>query len=253
VRAGAISSLSYLRADALRSHLGALLGDPSENVREEAARAVIGLEARDAVRALVDLLRDRSDRTKTLAIDALAKLEAPELRPHLPELLAHGRERVRELAAAATGTQRVRETVPVLLSIASGNNGYALRRATLKALGDIGDPSAVQPLRELLGDVVSSTDAAAALAALGQAGEAALLEASDSGDAAVSRAALGGLLKVDTRAALGRILAADGGRGSGIRLGEWVGLTTSLHLELLSDPRPYVRAAAAGVWNVHPV
>lgn len=45
VRVGATGSLRYLRAAALGPHLAVLLRDPSEDVREEAARAVVDLKA----------------------------------------------------------------------------------------------------------------------------------------------------------------------------------------------------------------
>jgi HEAT repeat protein len=244
VREGAVASLRYLRGEPLRPLLAGLLRDPSEDVREEAGRAVVGLAAGETVPLLVDLLSERSGRTRALAVDALSKLGAPELRPRIPELIADRDERVVKLAVAAAGSLRAREAVPALLSLASGRGDYQEWSDAIEALGNIGDPSAVQLLDELLGDVVRSYRAALALAEIGPAGEQALLEAADSGDAARSRAAVGGLLRVDTNAALDRILAATADP-DWLRLGEWVGLTAPIRLELLNDPRGHVRAAAA--------
>jgi HEAT repeat protein len=227
VRVGATGSLRYLRAAALRPHLAVLLRDPSEDVREEAARAVVDLKAEEVAPLLVDLLSDRSPRTRALSIDALSKLKAPGLCPRLPELIADRDERVRDLAVAAAGSLRSREAMPALLSLADTRKGYsAAAWAATVALGDIGDPSAVQPLRELLDDTLLSREAGIALAKLGPAGEGALLETAESGDAAQSRAAVRGLLRVGTRAALDRILRATADAGSEVRLEEWVGLTT---------------------------
>ena len=177
-------------------------------------------------------------------MDALSKLGAPELRPHIPKLIADRDERVQKLAVAAAGSLRAREAVPALLSLAGGRGDYQEWSDAIKALGEIGDPSAVPLLDGLLGDVARSYSAALALAQIGPAGEQALLEAADSGDAARSRAAVGGLLRVDTSAALDRILAATADP-DWLHLGDWVGLTTPIRLELLNDPRGHVRAAAA--------
>lgn len=148
---------------------------------------------------------------------------------------------------AAAGSLRSREAMPALVSLADKRNGYSVGRAATEALGDIGDPAAVPLLRDLLGDTVLSREAGIALAKLGPAGEGALLETADSGDAAQSRAAVEGLLRVGTTAGLDRILRATTDAGSEVRLREWVGLTTPIRLELLSDSRAHVRAAAARV------
>jgi HEAT repeat protein len=251
VRVGATGSLRYLRAAALRPHVAGLLRDPSEDVREEAARAVVDLKVEEVAPLLVDLLSDRSSRTRALSVDALSKLKAPGLGPLLPELIADKDERVRDLAVAAAGSVRSREAISALISLANMRHGYSVARAATEALGDIGDPAAVQPLRELLGDTVLSREAGIALAKLGPAGEAALLESADSGDPARSRAAVDGLLRVDTKAALDRILRATADAGAEVRLREWVGLTTPIRLDLLSDPRAHVRAAAARISEAH--
>jgi HEAT repeat protein len=175
-------------------------------------------------------------------VDALAKLDAPELRPHITLLIADREKRVRELAVAAAGSLRAQEAVPALLSLAGGRGDQEWREA-IEALGKIGDPSAVPLLGGLLGDDPRYYSAALALAEIGPAGEQALLEAADSGDAARSRAALIGLLRVDASAALDRILAAT--TDPDLRIGDWVGLTDAIRLELLNDSRGHVRAAAA--------
>jgi HEAT repeat protein len=251
VRVGATGSLRYLWSAALRPLLPVLLRDPSEDVREEAARAVVDLRAEAAVPLLVDLLSDRSPRTRALSVDALSKLKAPGLCPRLPKLIADRDERVRDLAVAAAGSMRCREATTALLLLADERNDYLVARAATEALGDIGDPSAVPRVRELLGDTVLSRDAGIALEKLGPAGERALFESAESGDAAERRAAVQGLLRVGTRAALDLILRASADAGSEVRLREWVGLTTPIRLELLSDPRVHVRAAAARVSEAH--
>jgi hypothetical protein len=53
VRKYAIRSLNNLLAEPLRPHLAGLMRDPSEDVREQAARAVVGLAAREAVPVLL--------------------------------------------------------------------------------------------------------------------------------------------------------------------------------------------------------
>ncbi len=245
VRKDAISSLPYLRAEPLRPYLAGLMRDPSEDVREQAARAVVDLEAREAVPLLVDLLSDRSGRTRALAVDALLQLDVPELRPHITLLIADRDERVQKLAVAAAGRLRAREAVPALLVLAAGPGFHPEWIDAIKALGDIGDPSAVPLLGGMLSDPTGRSHLAAlALAEIGPAGEQALLEAAHSGDAARSRAAVGGLLRVDTSAALDGILAAAAADPD-VRIGDWVGLTDPIRLELLNDSRGHVRAAAA--------
>jgi HEAT repeat protein len=82
--------------------LTALLKDPDEDVRKEAADALgeCGKEARDAVKALAELLKDTDKEVRCAAAEALGNI-GPEARDAVPALKAARGDKSEDVQQAA--------------------------------------------------------------------------------------------------------------------------------------------------------
>jgi HEAT repeat protein len=135
-------------------------------------------DRRAAVPYLVELLKE-GPRVRGEAATALGEFGDPAaIQPLLAALdLSAGKELPADLneanrhVASALGALRARAAVPVLLQLLRSRDGFT-QVAAVDALGEIGDPAAVDALSSLAtGDEVESFVARKALLALGKIGE----------------------------------------------------------------------------------
>lgn len=104
----------------------------------------------EAARALV--LADPSPDVRSLACAALGETGDPSAVPILREALLSPSWPVRRRAALALGTLKAKEALPDLLSRATSDPEGSVRGRALEAIGEIGDPSAVEVLEKALFD-----------------------------------------------------------------------------------------------------
>ena len=177
VRATAAHAVVHLPPEEAVALLTPLLRDRVEFVRQEVAYALGAIRARSAVEPLVNsLLSDKKDSVRGAAAVSLGQIGDESAVVALSQVLTRasgaintgtgkkkkaakrkGRENdlVSLAAAHSLGQIRSRAGVPALIAIVSDEATYPdARREAAKALGLIGDPSAVAALRPLL----ASTD-----------------------------------------------------------------------------------------------
>lgn len=144
--------------DALRS--------PDWIVRMHAARAVGRLKNPRSIPSLFPLLQDPVKTVREEASSALASLGETAI-PSLVEALTHQDWLVRLHAVESLGKTRSRKAVGPLLSTLSDDADSAVREDAIRALGDIGDPEAVDTLFAVLNRPELRTLAVEALGRIG--------------------------------------------------------------------------------------
>ncbi|NLE68294.1 MAG: hypothetical protein GX608_12815 [Lentisphaerae bacterium] len=163
--AGAASTNAAERLDAVRElgrigdpksakALVAALSDGNENVRVEAILGLGWMQSKEAVPALLGLLGSADVRVKSRAIQALGQIGDARAEKAIVALLRDPHPFIAENAIMSAGWLKARSAVPVLLKILSENDariGEQRGRMTtaLRALGHIGDASALPPLEAL--------------------------------------------------------------------------------------------------------
>ena len=99
---------------------------------------------------LVQALADENWEVRAEAIKTLGTLGNPEAVPALIEALGDPDPRVRDEAVCALGNIGDRRAVPALINTLRNDDDDAVRVAAAYILGELGDPSAVEPLKEAL-------------------------------------------------------------------------------------------------------
>ncbi|GMV50346.1 MAG: hypothetical protein NBKEAIPA_00336 [Nitrospirae bacterium] len=163
-------------ADTISEQIAAL-SDEDWAIREEAAALLGSLKDPRAVLPLTRALHDTDRAVRDAAIGALASIGEPSMMA-LATCLTDPALHVQEAASAVLATLAdSRVFVPLVEAL--GSRDWIVRMHAAKGLGRIGDPSAVSALMPLLQDKVKAVreEAAAALAALGTAAVAALIDA----------------------------------------------------------------------------
>jgi HEAT repeat protein len=166
-------------------------------VRRNAALEALGKGGRRSVPALVRALNDPDPEVVMFAASTLGKTRDPSAIPHLAAVLKHTDINVCQAAIESLGELRAVSMLGTLGELLRGDAW--LRYAVVHTLGEIGDPSSVDTLIDLLGDEHLRD---AAVGALGKIGGldvigalVARLEASDStNDFALCVDALGNAL-----------------------------------------------------------
>jgi HEAT repeat protein len=166
-------------------------------VRRNAALEALGKGGRRSVPALLRALKDPDPEVVMFAASTLGKTRDPSAIPHLAAVLKHSDVNVCQAAIESLGELRAVSMLGTLGELLRGHPW--LRQPVAPTLGEIGDPSSVRTLIDLLGDEQLRD---AAVGALGKIGGldvigalVARLEASDSpGDFALAVEALGNAL-----------------------------------------------------------
>jgi HEAT repeat protein len=121
------------------------LHSPDWIVRMYATRAVGRLKNPRAIQSLIPLLQDRVKAVRQEASSALGAIGETAI-PSLVEALTHQDWPVRLHAVEALGRTRSSNAVEPLCSVLVNDADSAVREDAVRALGDIGDPQAVECL-----------------------------------------------------------------------------------------------------------
>jgi HEAT repeat protein len=119
-------------------------------IRRNAALEALGKGGRRSVPALVKALRDPDEEVVMFAAGALGKTRDPSAIPHLVEILKHKDLNVVQAAIESLGELRAVSTLGALGELLRGHTW--LRFAVVHTLGEIGDPSSIRTLIDLLAD-----------------------------------------------------------------------------------------------------
>ena len=114
-------------------------------VRMHAAKALGRVRNADAVEPLMPLLQDKVKAVREEAAAALAAIGDASI-PHLLKALQHEDWLVRLHAVESLGRSRSKRAVEPLLSVLFNDQDSAVREDAVRALGDIGDPQAIDYL-----------------------------------------------------------------------------------------------------------
>ena len=205
--------------------LTVLMGEPDEVQRARDQLVTLdGEEGRQAESQVFAYLPKVTGETRTLLVDLVTERGAVEQARHLLGSLSAVR---RCRGAYRLGAMHRTDAVPLLVPLLHDRT-FLVRRVALRALGAIGDPTAVVPiLRHCAGDDRLTRDVVSALERIGQAGAPAM------------------------RAELAKGMARSSGSGRAAELAT-VGLglvgdvgSVDLLVEALGTPRPALQAAAA--------
>jgi HEAT repeat protein len=163
-------------ADTVSEQIAAL-SDEDWAIREEAATLLGALKDARAVLPLTNALRDTDRAVREAAVGALSSLGSVSV-PALAGCLTDPALQVQEAASAILASLADARVLAPLMK-ALGSRDWIVRMHAAKGLGRIGDPDAVPALMPLLQDKVKAVreEASGALAAIGVAAMAGLIEA----------------------------------------------------------------------------
>jgi HEAT repeat protein len=130
--------------------LGNLVADGVNAARRNGALAALERQGPYAVPYLVKLLRSSDGELVMFALQILARVGDVRASAGILPLLRHTDPNVAQAAVEALGRLRAAPAVPALLELLHGN--LWLQLAAVTALGEIGDPAAVDPLLQLVPD-----------------------------------------------------------------------------------------------------
>jgi len=124
--------------------LGRFVGDDENAALRNAALSALERQGPYAVPHLVSLSRGENAEVAMFAVQILSRIKDPGSSQALLPLLQHADSNIAQAAIEALGALRAREAVPGLIRLL--NADLWLQFAAVAALGEIGDPRAVQPL-----------------------------------------------------------------------------------------------------------
>ena len=156
VRAAAIMALGRLNPIEGSAHqeetiavLVRAIRDAHPLVRRAAAWALGRVRDPRAVSALREAAGDRDAAVRAAAVEALGEREDEAVLPTLLERVHDKDAFVRRQAARALGRLRAQAATTPLIARVTREKDPEVKRAIAWALGEIGDPQAVEPLRAL--------------------------------------------------------------------------------------------------------
>ncbi|QEH38770.1 putative lyase [Aquisphaera giovannonii] len=147
IRIAALSALGRLRDRRAIGPAIEALKDPDAKVRDSAAAALkkFGKAAHAPMR---DAYRDGDAGARLALLGALGRIKTPAISELLIAALDDPRDEIRIEAARVLGVRKDRRAVPRLLEAVA--EGGPCLPAFIRALGEIGDPEALEPLRAIL-------------------------------------------------------------------------------------------------------
>lgn len=143
------------------SVLGELVADEANAIRRNAAITALERQGPYAVPHLRTMLASPDLDVVMFALQTLSRIGDPLAVHGVMPLVRHSDPNVAQRAIEALGQLRHREAVPTLLQLLEGD--LWLQLAAIDALGEIGDPVAVEPLCALVPDSIVAGPAVTAL------------------------------------------------------------------------------------------
>jgi len=128
--------------------LGRFVGDDENAVLRNAALSALERQGPYAVLHLVALARGENAEVAMFAVQILSRIKDPGSAQALLPLLEHSDSNIAQAAIEALGALKAREAVPGLIRLLDAD--LWLQFAAVAALGEIGDPRAVQPLLDAI-------------------------------------------------------------------------------------------------------
>jgi len=141
--------------------LGRFVGDDENAVLRNAALAALERQGPYAVPHLVALSRGENAEVAMFAVQILSRIKDPSSAQALLPLLEHSDSNISQAAIEALGALKAREAVPGLIRLLDAD--LWLQFAAVAALGEIGDPRAVQALLDAIPNEMLSEPAVEAL------------------------------------------------------------------------------------------
>jgi HEAT repeat protein len=141
--------------------LGELVADGENAVRRNAGLSALERQGPYAVPHLVAMLGRDDAELVLFALQSLARIGDASAGPAIIPLLEHPDANVAQTAIEAAGRLRARDAVPALCGLLQRD--LWLQLAAIAALGDIGDPRAVDPLMAFVPDSILAEPAVQAL------------------------------------------------------------------------------------------
>ena len=161
-RAAAIHSVGAEGLSLASDEIVKSLGDPSPNVRRNAARALGRLGDDRLAENLIRHIQEHPDLIEEETVEALGEMGNQSAAPELTKLLRSPRSSLRRASAKALGRLGSKDAVEALRVVAAETGDPDLRRASLQALRVIGSPEASQEISDALVDPHPSVRIAAA-------------------------------------------------------------------------------------------
>ena len=145
--------------------LGRFVGNDENAVLRNAALSALERQGPYAVPHLVALSRGENPEVAMFAVQILSRIKDPASAQSLLPLLEHADSNISQAAIEALGALKAREAVPGLIRLLDAD--LWLQFAAVAALGEIGDPRAVQPLLDAIPNEMLSEPAVDALGRIG--------------------------------------------------------------------------------------
>jgi HEAT repeat protein len=145
--------------------LGRFVGDDENAALRNAALAALERQGPYAVPHLVALSRGENIEVAMFAVQILSRIKDPGSGQALMPLIEHADPNIAQAAIEALGALKAREAVPGLIRLLDAD--LWVQFAAVAALGEIGDPRAVQPLLDAIPNEMLSEPAVDALGRIG--------------------------------------------------------------------------------------
>lgn len=149
VREKAISLLSEVADASSAERLRLMLNDQAAQVRAVASKTLGQLRDAGAVESLILLLKDSEYTVRESSAYTLGQIADSRAADSLLEML-NDKERRVDAAVLAVAHMRLTKAVPVLVQILNEPSLSTVQNAAARAVGQLNDPTAVQPLRRLV-------------------------------------------------------------------------------------------------------
>ena len=118
--------------------------------RVNAAVELGKLKDKQAEKALIEALIDKSMAVRNNAAFALGELGSNAAVPHLIDLLRVPEERVRKSAVKALGMIGAREAIDPLIHLLDSDKSHIVKKSAIRSLGQIGGPKAIRAVEPFL-------------------------------------------------------------------------------------------------------
>ncbi|MXQ55681.1 HEAT repeat domain-containing protein [Shimazuella alba] len=126
------------------------LANGKEKSRVKVAKTLLVSTAEEREEAILQGTKAKDFRVRRMAFALIGEMQDKKLAGHIPKGLQDKHSDVIQMAIWAMGRLKWREGVPALSALLSKGFGFKITKTIVWAIGEIGDPSAVEQLNQLL-------------------------------------------------------------------------------------------------------